>query len=142
LVRRGPDGSTGSGDLDKARRRATRNHRRPEVHGQVVAELSLGFWRYLVASRYLTSIWIPAAHRAFPFGPDDLRERRAAVEQHLQELLFVRNRAAHHEPVHRRDLGKDLAAAIELISWISPDAAAWIAAVSPIPQLVRDHPLA
>ncbi|WP_244198232.1 hypothetical protein [Nocardia neocaledoniensis] len=58
----------GQADLQVARARAgTRTS--GEIHGKVIAELSFGFWRYLTASRYLTLLWTPALHRAFPFGP-------------------------------------------------------------------------
>lgn len=45
LDRRGRD------DIRKARERATKSGTERERHGKVVAELSLGFWRYLAASR-------------------------------------------------------------------------------------------
>ena len=54
--------------------------------------------------------------------------------------MFVRNRAAHHEPIHRRDLARDLAAAVELVDWVCPHACAWVAARSPLEQLIRDRP--
>lgn len=40
----------------------------------------------------------------------------------MKQLPFVRNRAAHHEPLHQRDLYQDLDAALDLTRWISPDA--------------------
>jgi hypothetical protein len=130
----------GRADVAQARERATRRGRDAEVHGKVIAELSLGFWRYMVASRYLTPLWIPALHAAFPAGAADLRRRRTDVEGLLQQLAFVCNRAAHHEPIHRRDLKLDLASAVELTSLICPDAAAWVAAKSPLDQLAQDRP--
>lgn len=51
-----PLDAQGQADVTKARDRATRRRRDPEIHGKVVAELSFGFWRYLVASRYLTAL--------------------------------------------------------------------------------------
>lgn len=106
----------------------------------MVAELTFGFWRYLAASRYLTSLWVPAAAAAFPLGPTDLRRRRVEVEKRLERIHFVRNRAAHHEPIHRRDLGRDLAAAVDLSGWISPDAAAWVTAGSSIRAVIDARP--
>jgi hypothetical protein len=41
----------GAADIQKARDRATRRGQRPEVHGRVIAELPLGFWRFLVETR-------------------------------------------------------------------------------------------
>ncbi|MFJ4295435.1 hypothetical protein [Curtobacterium sp. NPDC089689] len=122
-----PLDTRGRADLAKARMRASRNGRRPEVHGRVVAELSFGFWRYLVESRYLTTLWTPALHRSFPLGDGDLLARQRRVRERLQQLHFVRNRAAHHEPIHARDLERDHDYAIELLGWISPVAAEWTA---------------
>lgn len=130
----------GRSDVAKARERATRFGRVPEVHGKVVAELSLGFWRYLVASRYLTSLWVPALHRAFPHGPADLGARRRSVENHLKDLMLVRNRAAHHEPIHRRNLLADLAASVEVAGWVSADAGAWVIARSSLAVVVANKP--
>lgn len=108
-------------DIAEARRRCSQRNRVP-THGKVIAELSFGFWRYLVASRYLTGLWIPAAQHAFPHGATDPRRRRVLTEASLKSLHFVRNRAAHHEPIHRRDLTRDLHTSAEIAGWISPTA--------------------
>ncbi|MGA1826805.1 hypothetical protein [Microbacterium sp.] len=130
----------GSVDIQKARDRATRRGRRPEVHGRVIAELPLGFWRYLVESRYLTALWVPATHRAFPAGDTDLRSRQKDVAFRMQQLNFVRNRAAHHEPIHARDLGRDMQCALDLAGWISPAARSWVAATSSLPSIISSKP--
>lgn len=130
----------GSADIQKARARATRRGRRPEVHGRVIAELPLGFWRYLVESRYLTALWVPATHRAFPDGETDLRSRQKDVAFRMQQLNFVRNRAAHHEPIHARDLGKDFRFALDLTTWISPAASSWVKATSSLPSIISSKP--
>ena len=97
----------GMHDIHEARDRATRHGRVPEVHGKVVAELSFGFWRYLTTSRYLTSLWIPALASSFPHGDPNITTRRLLVEHKLSTIGFIRNRAAHHEPIHRRNLARD-----------------------------------
>jgi len=130
----------GRADTAKAVERATNFGRRDRTHGKVVAELNLGFWRYLTAQRYHASLWVPALHRAFPGGDRDLRTRRRQVERHLADLMMVRNRAAHHEPIHRRDLSKDLAAAVALVTWVHPEAGAWISEKSAIPAALSDRP--
>ena len=135
-----PMDAKGYQDIAKARARATNDRRQVEIHGKVIAELTLGFWRYLVAPRYHTSLWIPSLHKAFPDGAQDLRQRRDDVERRLRDLLFVRNRVAHHEPIYRRHLGVDLARMIELVGWISADAAAWVAAKSPLGGVVGERP--
>lgn len=135
-----PLDARGLADIVEARKRATRQGRFPERHGKVVAELPFGFWRYLTASRYLSALWVPVLHHAFPFGPTDLRVRRAAVERHLAGLGFVRNRAAHHEPIHRRDLSVDLLSAVELGGWVNPHAGAWIEAEATLRDAISSHP--
>lgn len=128
------------GDLELAMRSVERGPVGADFHGKVVAELGFGFWRLLVAQRYLTTLWIPSLSKAFPNGYRDIRERRARVERQLSGLVTVRNRAAHHEPIHRRDLLADLRAAVELATWVDVDAGAWVAARSPLEQVVRRRP--
>lgn len=123
-------------DISEARRRASQRNGTP-THGKVIAELSLGFWRYLVASRYLTALWIPAAQYAFPNGPADPRRRRVLTEESLKSLHFLRNRAAHHEPIHRRDLTKDLRTSAEIAGWISPTARDWVLARSTLTDVME-----
>ncbi|MGL5930116.1 MAG: hypothetical protein ACRCY8_14385, partial [Dermatophilaceae bacterium] len=119
---------------------ATRRGRDPEVHGKVIAGLSFGFWRFLVATRYLTTLWIPALHNAFPYGQGDSRTRRVEVERLIRDLATVRNRAAHHEPIYRRDLRRDHSAALRLTGWVDPAAALWVRAMSDLPSLAAARP--
>ena len=134
-----PVDTKGRADIDRARTRATRG-RTTLTHGKVVAELNFGFWRYLTAQRYHTSLWVPALHAAFPGGHEDLRRRRRQVDHRLENLMIVRNRAAHHEPIHRRSIDRDLDYAIELAQWIHPDAGSWIAQTSPIRGATASKP--
>lgn len=135
-----PLDQNGQDDMLKARSRATRRNRIAEVHGRVIAELTFGFWRFLVASRYHTQLWVPRLHEAFPNGPSNLRQRRGQVENHMQRLVFVRNRAAHHEPIHNRKVAVDLAAAKALVSWVSPGIENWIAAREAVTAWVGRKP--
>jgi hypothetical protein len=130
----------GRADLAKARQRASRGRSCAADHGHVIAELTFGFWRYLVESRYHTALWVPDLHRAFPHGSANLRERRAEVKRRLQQLHFVRNRAAHHEPIHQRDLRRDHDYAIELLGWIDPVAAGWAGSVTSLPAVLDARP--
>lgn len=134
-----PVDTKGRVDIDRARTRATRG-RTTLTHGKVVAELNFGFWRYLTAQRYHTSLWVPALHAAFSGGDEDLRRRRRQVDRRLENLMIVRNRAAHHEPIHRRNIDRDLDNAIELAQWIHPEAGSWIAQNSTIPAAMASRP--
>lgn len=131
----------GTDDLRKARWRATRRGTIPEVHGKVIAELTFGFWRYLVARRYFTQLWIPALSKAFPGAPGvSPEQRRRAVESVMDDLVFVRNRAAHHEPIHRRNLLSDLAKARDLCGWSDWKAEQWVAQQSTVAAVVAARP--
>lgn len=66
----------------------------PLVPGQVIAELSLGFWANLLAKQYTDTLWTPALKDAFPKKLDP----RACHGQYKQ-LTDLRNRIAHHEPI-------------------------------------------
>ena len=94
----------GRADIAKAR---SRNAKNPS-HGKVLAELNFGFWRFLVANRYLHTIWIPSMNSAFPHLRGHPGERRKVVERSIERLWFLRNRIGHHEPIHTRNVGRDI----------------------------------
>jgi hypothetical protein len=110
--------------IDKAGVRSTPAVPAP---GKVVAELSFGFWTFLVARKYQTTIW-PILRPAFQHhsNPRD----RHAVHRQLDDLRFVRNRIAHHEPLLRRDIARDHHRILEVVGWVCPHTAGWLAAIS------------
>jgi hypothetical protein len=137
----GKHGARALDDIRTARRRATLRGA-PEVHGKVIAELSFGFWRFLCTPSYLTSLWVPALSSAFPNHPDlsDPRAVRTDVEDRIQRVHFLRNRVAHHEPIHHRDLQRDIESITELAGWICGDTRDWIAGTSRVAEVVRRRP--
>jgi len=52
-------------------------------------------------------------------------EQRTVVFDAVAELHSLRNRIAHHEPIHNRDLTQDLLATYRLIEWVSPETREW-----------------
>lgn len=137
----GRHGQRALDDIASAKRRASRGAA-ARSHGGVIAELTFGFWRYLCTPAYLTSMWVPTLAAAFANHPmaGSPRLVRADVEDHVQRLHFLRNRVAHHEPIHQRDLGRDLESMTELIGWISADATTWFAANSRTRAVVAARP--
>lgn len=109
-------------EVDKARQRV-RASRRVETAGRVVAELPLGFWRYLTATRYAEPLWRPALRWAFRA---DLPLARPQIADRLARLHHLRNRIAHHEPIHRRDLIRDWRDLGFVTSAICPHVQAWV----------------
>ena len=98
----------------------TKNGRLLVDQDRVIAELGFGFWRFLCAGRHHTTMWVPALADQFPNHP--ARENagliRADVESRMDRLHFLRNRVAHHEPIHRRELANDAAMIFELAQWM------------------------
>lgn len=137
----GGHGARALTDINTAQRRATRPGV-SEVHGKVIAELSFGFWRYLCTKPYLTSLWVPALSNAYTGHPHsgDARAVRQSVEKHVERVHFLRNRIAHHEPIHRRDLQKDFEAIVEVADWICGDTHDWIRSTSRVPAVLRLRP--
>ncbi|GMA19874.1 hypothetical protein MM440_12430 [Arsenicicoccus piscis] len=126
-------------DVRQARERASRG-RRSATRGHVVAELNLGFWRFLMSKRYLTSLWIPALVKAFPGAEGDARTTQRLLEGHVEQINFLRNRAAHHEPIHRRDLLSDLDRAMYVAGCIYPVAGRWIRSRETLSSTVAQRP--
>ena len=123
-------------DLRAARRRARSSSGRAESAGRIVAELPLGFWRYLLSSRYERSLWLPCLRDAFP-GIRGQGMRRD-VHDAMRDLHLLRNRIAHHEPIHNRPLGELHAVALTTAGWICPTTRGWIEVRSRVPALLAD----
>ena len=96
-------------------------------HGRIVAELNFGFWAGLLGKRYETNLWRPLFRHAFPNAPKPF-------------LRIFRNRIAHHEPIFNRALTDDHCRILQLIGWISPEAALWTAQTSRVPFVLQQRP--
>jgi hypothetical protein len=120
------------GAIEVARRHAT-SLGRAETPGRVVAELPLGFWRFLLTSHYERSLWLPCLRGAFPGIAG--RGLRRDVHDAVRELHLLRNRIAHHEPIHNRQLGRLHEVALTAAGWVCPVTREWMAARSRVPVL-------
>lgn len=105
--------------------------------GKVIAELSLGFWRYLSVKRHEKTLWVPYLRHAFPTGTD----RAIDVDHRIHRLHTLRNRVAHHEPLLGVNLPARLADITDLATLINPDLGAYITATTRIPQAIASRPL-
>lgn len=79
--------------------------------GQLVAQLTLMFWKRLFSSDYENHLWKRSLRGLFP----NKLITRAQVAQHLEIIYQTRNRIAHHEPVIGERLTR-VADAIEFIA--------------------------
>lgn len=138
----GKHGQRALDDIRTARDRATRRGSQPESPGKVVAELTFGFWRFLCTGPYLTSLWVPVLADAFPNHPaaGDPRQVRADVDDRVQRVHFLRNRVAHHEPIHHRDLNRDHASMLDIVRWICTDTSDWATSTSRSMSVLSSRP--
>jgi hypothetical protein len=130
-------------DVGAARARVAQG-KKTETEGRVVAELMLGFWRLLHSKEYEVSLWRPCLRHAYP-GAATLS--RTQVYDRLDHLNTLRNRVAHHEPVHGPTIGKvpkDLTGLhqelLELLGWLDPHIRDWVATTSRVPALLAAKP--
>ena len=99
--------------------------------------LPFGFWRYLLSNRYRTTLWPFATRNAFPHLA---RSDAPKLFKAMAQLHVLRNRVAHHEPIHRRDLAADYAACRFVLGAVSPEVAVWATADARIPELLAQRP--
>jgi hypothetical protein len=124
-------------DIERARRHLAENGR-PETPGRLVAELPFGFWRFMLSGRYERSLWLPCLRAAFP-GIDG-RGIRRDVHDAIRDQHLLRNRIAHHEPIHNRPLEALHEQALTIAEWVCPVTRQWIEVRSRVPALLSAPP--
>lgn len=117
--------------VEQAREKAGRTKLSPSTD-DIVATLTLGFWVSLVSSAYDRMLWVCGLYRAFPH----YRGRRDALHTDLRNVLELRNRVMHHEPIHRRDLAADHDTIYRLYGWLSIGLAARVRPFDQVPSLL------
>jgi hypothetical protein len=118
-----------------AQQRARRQGNGAETPGRVVAELPLGFWHFLLANHYDTTLWRQTLHEAFP----GQRQRRIIYDA-VAVLHRSRNRIAHHEAMFNRPVGDIRLIALEVASWICPVSRTWSERGCRVPAVQRRQP--
>lgn len=106
----------------------------------MVAELSFGSWRFLTTKKYSTTLWTSALHRAFPHGDTDIWTWRQQMSRLHGNMTFIRNHAAHLEPMFRRDVERDLAQAQTLMDGRDPHALAWLNDMAKLETVIASKP--
>jgi hypothetical protein len=101
----------------------------PKEPPRVVAALSLGFWVNLYSDPYVRSIMIPIADKVFANGPKEVvrDKRQDIIYPRLRDILELRNRVFHHEPIYhwtlpnaRPSLMERYEKMCEVIGWMCP----------------------
>ena len=71
---------------------------------QVIAQLTIHFWKRLFSESYEQTLWKRSLKTVFP----NKTLGRSDIADHLEVIYEMRNRLAHHEPVYGRRLEKIL----------------------------------
>ncbi|MFE3995020.1 hypothetical protein ACFXPW_25485 [Streptomyces goshikiensis] len=123
-------------DIAEAHRRARRDGV-ATPRGKIIAELSFGFWRFLLVRQYRSSLW-PDLAGAFPHA-----QNRAitTVEDPIKRLHKFRNRIAHHEGIWHLPLAARRDDIQTVLGFIAPDAASWVAETSRIDDVLIRRPV-
>ncbi|MBB5868725.1 hypothetical protein F4553_002104 [Allocatelliglobosispora scoriae] len=102
----------------------------------IVANLSLDFWRYLTAASREKSLWVPALHKAFPRGTP-----RFAADQQIDGLYRLRNRIAHREPIFHMPVAALVEDLLGSCERIRPELGRAIKERDPFRDLWEQYPL-
>ena len=104
---------------------------------RIVSEVSFGFWRFLLTGRYRGSIWAQAIRYAFPNLP--LQDSQK-FSNRIGRLHDLRNRIAHHRPIHHRRLELDLRDCYAAVEAVSTEAKRWLQTRSRVEELLAERP--
>ena len=105
---------------------------------RIVSELTFGFWRFLLTSKYRTTIWPILSNGALSRVEVGYEEMFLARVGRAHDL---RNRIAHHEPIHRRKIDRDLLDCLRIVSAICPESADWVRQRSRVLDLLESRPV-
>ena len=78
----------------------------------------------------------------FPYSPQEIttQELRKALYENIQELRWLRNRIAHHEPIFTRNLQEDYDTTLKLIGWRDEATANWIERIQDVTSFIQNQP--
>jgi hypothetical protein len=96
--------------------------------GKAIPELKFVFWQKMFTSRHDQRLWEPYLRQILPnLGPSKtVSQLRQEIYDDLEQIRYLRNRIAHHEPVFARNLTNDLEKIVALIAFRSNETAAWM----------------
>lgn len=102
---------------------------------QVVSELTFGFWRYLLSSKFDEPLWRKGLAQAFRNGT-----KLGKIEKTVSRVKDLRNRLAHHEPIWNWDIEGRSRDVQELLSSISPAVGEWASGISNLRSVIEARP--
>lgn len=127
--------------LGRVQRNAKKNGLPPPSADDVVAALTFDFWSNLFRQDYDAALWddgalLPAVFPNLPAGSG-----RRDVQLLMASVNSLRNRIAHHEPIHnRQNHGAKLSEILTLIGHISRVARDWARQHSTVTTVAKSPP--
>ena len=100
---------------------------KPLVSGAIVAELTFGFWTFLLNKKYEFRLWNPHDHLLFPNAIPHNRNIKI-IREEFTKIRQLRNRIAHHEPINKQplELWSRYETIVKLLGWMNPDVTHWL----------------
>ena len=92
--------------------------------GDLIAELSFGFWTGILHKNYDVRLWRTCLFLVFKNGGKP--PSRQVVFSAFNDLRLLRNRIMHHEPILRWNLRKSFDDAVTLVRYVCPLTADWL----------------
>lgn len=126
--------SNSRGIVRFAQDNAGRRHS-PVESGHIVAELSMGFWQFLLKQTGKNVIWTDALRHAFV---PTVKQKR--LEASVKQLVDMRNRIAHHEPIFSLNLAAEYENLIQSAEVVEVGLGWWIDTTSRVDAVLRRKP--
>ena len=121
-------------DINEAKRRVLRNKKSLDA-GQIISEVSFGFWHQLISKRQMF-LW-PDLASAFLHAPD---RRPETLRDPVSRLREFRNRIGHHHRIWSEDVGGRYADLLDVAGYLDPQLRAFIDNRSRLPRLLQHRP--
>lgn len=112
-----------------------RKNGKPLNAGQIISELSFGFWHQMVSRRQMF-LW-PDVAGAFPHAPDRVQ---STIQGPVKQLREFRNRIGHHHRVWSEDIQARYDDMLRVAGYIDPDLEIFIGQRSLVPGLLKAKP--
>jgi hypothetical protein len=96
--------------------------------GKVIPELKLVFWQKMFTRRHDLRLWDGNLRRVMPnLDPaKPISQLRLDIYDSLEQIRFLRNRIAHHEPIFQRNLTSDFLKIGALVEFRCKVTSAWM----------------
>lgn len=109
--------------------------------GKVIAEMNFVFWQTMFTAGHHDRVWNQRLAGLLPqAGNTSERDLRQRVQTDLEVIRTLRNRVAHHEPIHARPLADDLKRMLDLVDLRCAATGRWVRGMEEVTALLPVKP--